>query len=177
MTVYGTAGDDGDDVTMDHHDNSLTVKAGDGDDTLNVETRYGELGSGGGFTNTVNADMGKGDNKVSLSNTAGVMEADIKAGDGDDTVTVTQAGTYASADINAGEGGNDITFALNEGAAKADIKAGDGNDRVTLTGTGKAKRSVKDGNRTYEGSLTVNLGAGDDTVSADAALGNGYSAA
>ncbi|MDR9828365.1 hypothetical protein RCJ22_22535, partial [Vibrio sp. FNV 38] len=71
VTIYGTEGDDGINVTMDHSGSSLTVKTGDGDDSLKAETKYGTLGEGDNFTNTVDADVGKGDDSVSVVNGVG----------------------------------------------------------------------------------------------------------
>jgi len=82
------------------------------------------------------------------------------------------------ADSESGEGDNDITFAHNAGTADMDITAGAGNDTVTMTGAAAAKRSKENGEGvTVNGSLNVNAGDGDNTISLDAVLANGYSAA
>ena len=93
----------------------------------------------------------------------------------DDIITATAKGGAKSLKINAGDGANRVTAYI--GGGDADILTGAGNDTVQVSITGGDSVNVDTGagadnvtvvdNGATENGITVNTGAGDDTVTAD----------
>ena len=147
VTIHGTKEDDGIMAVLEGGDNSLKVDTGDGDDTIKVETAKpdGDDASND-FKNVLTAIAGGGNDTVTITQNGGVLEADVKTGDGEDTAEF-KAGENAQRSY--GEGEDAVS-----GKLTADLGAGD--DSVTVNASiGKAfAEATVQGN---EGFNTLNL--------------------
>ncbi|MBP8936864.1 MAG: DUF4214 domain-containing protein [Agrobacterium sp.] len=180
VTVSGTVADSNADKTVANIDLDVTV--GKNVETLTVNTAVGS-------TLTVNNNGTKKVTSVDASSSKGAIEyvaantvANVKTGEGKDTVSLTFAGTaaLAAATLSTGAGADDITVAVTKGASTTnvtatvdagegddkigvtinagvvyDIKAGAGDDAVTIGGTVKTTDKLDGG----EGTDTVSLAA------------------
>ncbi|MBE9851576.1 hypothetical protein G6W42_02890 [Campylobacter concisus] len=116
------------------------ITTGDGDDVITVVD-----GWGGRINNHSSVDLGDGTNMLKVARD--IDESTVKAGSGNDVVTV---GNWIReySDINLGNGSNTLT--VGNKIVNSTVTTGDGNDLIKV-------------NNAIIGS-TVKLGAGDDTV-------------
>lgn len=129
-----------------------------------------------------NSGSGKGVTSVDTSAGAGAVTfnagtltnvATIKTGAGKDVITVTTQTAVDNADTTVNEAanasvstgaGDDTINVLTTGAGKATIDAGDGKDAITLGRAANTTTGVTAITAVNTGGVTVNAGAGDDTV-------------
>lgn len=116
------------------------INTGDGDDVITVVD-----GWGGRINNHSSVDLGDGTNMLKVARD--IDESTVKAGSGNDVVTV---GNWIReySDINLGNGSNTLT--VGNKIINSTVTTGDGNDTV------KVKNAII--------GTTLKLGAGDDTV-------------
>lgn len=148
VTVYGTAADDGIRATLAGEGAKLTVIAGSGSDTLSVTTVHPDAAGSDRIGNTLRADMGEGDDTVTVEHAAGVMDASIETGAGYDNVMVLcgadaarsgrQGGTAVDSALGISLGADDDTLTMDASAAAAFatvvLSAGSGYDLLEMTG-------------------------------------------
>ncbi|MBQ9827063.1 MAG: hypothetical protein IJM62_00105, partial [Lachnospiraceae bacterium] len=123
--IYGTAANDSVDIYIKGKNSELKVDTGKGIDKVQVTTEYNGLDAGTGFSNKLNVSTGDGADTVTLTHTAGVLEAEIYTGDGGDTVTI--AGGLDAARKYTPSGGSEKTSSL-----KVDLGAGSDNITVNV---------------------------------------------
>ncbi|MBR0398098.1 MAG: hypothetical protein IJI10_07480, partial [Eubacterium sp.] len=151
VTIYGTKEDDGIFATLVGDGNSLTVDTGEGDDSIKVETEKEEAKEGEeastDFKNVLKVLAGDGKDSVVINHNAGVLDAEVDAGDGED---------------------------------KAEFKAGSDAKRsytYTESAEGDASDGSGEGNaesKTISGSMKIDMGAGDDSATINASLGQAF---
>lgn len=166
IALDAVSGDSGDDDT-DADTTGLTV---DGDD-LNSVTVSGSLedvDTSDGVDPSLNLAVEAGDDEEALTvNTAVATSLDVTVGDNADNTTVDASGsegdiTFTSIDntissVETGTGNDEVALTYDFGAAdaleEASVSTGEGDDVITLSASG-------------DGDVTVDAGAGDDTVNA-----------
>ena len=124
---------------------NLTVKAGDGDDTIYIDTR----------STSANMDISNA--------TAG--HTTVLMGDMDDTFKLTAtSGAFIDTEYNLGEGNNSLAFTNNTGKALDNVTlvVGSGANRVSVTSGDTNDVLTIDGNVTSSSSSSINVGAGND---------------
>ncbi len=134
-------------VVLDGFTRGITMKLGDGDDTVVLD----QLNYPGGLT----ADMGAGNDALTLTTTAVHGNVNVKMGDGDDTFTGT-LGNYGNVKVDAGAGDN--AFSVSDTILNGTViyKGQGGADSFHLHDCGVYK------------STTVQMGDGSADVSIDA---------
>ena len=147
VTIYGTKGKDGISVELEGGGNTLALHAGDGADSLRIATVKPGAGEDG--------SGGDGASDAFLNIVKAI------AGDGTDKVIVNHNGGVLQAEIETGEGADVVTLAAGANAKRSYEDQGDG---TQITG------------RTVNGSFSVDLGAGNDKLTADASLGKAFAA-
>ena len=133
VTVYGTSEDDGIDVTMTGGDNTVTLDTGEGNDSVTASSAKEEAEDDdnddkeNNFFNKLTVNTGNGSDTVNLNHAAGVLEAEVITGSGDDKVGL-KAGSdavssYKNSDENGSGSGSEETV---KGSLKVEL--GDGDD-------------------------------------------------
>jgi VCBS repeat-containing protein len=151
--VDGGAGNDvlkggaGDDYLVDSSGNSQFF-GGAGNDTIVQQSD--------GSANVV-VDAGEGRNTITLTD---INDAVVKAGSGDDTISIS--GFVGQYTIDAGDGRNTIDMPNAFGGM--DVKSGSGNDSLWLAGSGTVHTNAGDDDITLAGFHTLDAGAGADRI-------------
>ena len=129
VTIYGTKEDDGVNVTLEGDGNNLTADTGEGNDKITVETAKEEGDdSTTDFKNVLKVIAGSGKDSITVNHAAGVLEADIEAGNGDDTAEFKAGSDAKCSYTKSGENGSDDKTI--SGSLTADMGAGD--DMLTI---------------------------------------------
>ncbi|MDE7468940.1 MAG: hypothetical protein K2M30_01470 [Desulfovibrionaceae bacterium] len=151
---------DGNDViliTGTGKNDSVTINAGDGDNTISITGSV----SGG------NISSGSGADKITIEGT--LTNSAINSGAGNDEIFITGSGSNDSITINAGDGDNTISIAGS--VSGGNISSGSGVDKITIGGdltnstidAGSGNDSISiSGNVSNS---TIKGGSGDDTIS------------
>ncbi|MFK7877356.1 MAG: DUF4214 domain-containing protein, partial [Paracoccaceae bacterium] len=142
------------DITLSADTDLSTITLGDGDNTVAVETAELELTLGNG-DNNVDVDI-TAPNAELVSNDEFDKEANIVAGDGENTIRVevqTSSADVAEVNVTAGNGGNEIEVTQSGAATSAtqtvvNITSGTGADTIVAEGS----------------EITITSGGGNDDI-------------
>ncbi len=158
-------------------DATLTIRTGAGDDVFDKATSSVSFTVG----DTLTLDLGDGDNMfIPGAGTGPIGNLVVRAGSGDDTITIAEAGiTVGEADVRLGDGANAISFGVTTGGGAItgdlSIDLGNGGNTISVFNSVFGDFRLNSGNgadqvtlgSTVGGefyNLAFDLEGGDDTV-------------
>ena len=140
VTVYGTSGDDGIDATMTGGDNALSIDTGEGNDTVKASTakeKTDEDDTGSddqqkNFSNKLTVNTGDGNDTVSLNHAAGVLEAEVTTGNGEDKAELKAGDDAVSSYKNNSDGNGNDTGSEETVKGSLKVELGEGDDTANV---------------------------------------------
>ncbi|MCH8043787.1 MAG: hypothetical protein IID44_08710 [Planctomycetes bacterium] len=167
--VYTVSDDDGDQVVDGEVTGSIRIALEGEDDGANDNVT---IDLGGGSVQNVSANLGEGDNSLSISNGSVSGRLSYRGGDGSDDVTIDVAiGRGIFARLGGGDNSLTIRDSVGDPAEGEDavpevgggiiVSGGDGNDTVTVDEDAAVARLI-----------FARLGGGDNTVNINGDLGS-----
>ena len=142
VTVYGTYGDDGIDATMTGGDNALSIDTGEGNDTVKASTAKEKTDEDDNdsdsddqqknFSNKLTVNTGDGNDTFNLNHAAGVLEAEVTTGNGEDKAELKAGDDAVSSYKNNSDGNGNDTGSEETVKGSLKVELGEGDDTANV---------------------------------------------